>query len=167
VESQKKNHIMAWTIVVLLIMNLTTITLLWFGQFKKPVPFPMPGTKESLNEGARFLKSELNLSENQVQQFIDSRNRHVDESREIQNKIHQLKRQIVGEAFSDAPDMAKIQNLSKEIGLHQAEFERYLFRHFSELKSYCTPEQQEKLLSIFNDMAMMSRPPKPDGPDFK
>lgn len=159
-EFQKKNNMMIWAITVLLIMNITTLALLWFSQFKKPKPFPPPGTQDSLIEGVRFLEKELNLTEMQIKQFIDSRNRHATKSKEIQDKIHQLKRQILDELFKSAPDSVKIQKLSNEIGQQQIEFERYLFEHFLELKSYCRPEQQEKLKLFFYDVESMTRPPK-------
>ncbi|MCD4692409.1 MAG: periplasmic heavy metal sensor [Calditrichales bacterium] len=160
-ENPKKNRIMQWTIIVLLIMNIITIALLWFSQFKKPKPFPPAGTQESLIEGARFLKMELNLSEIQIQQFIDSRNRHAEISKKTHNKIHQFKKQILDESFKSVPDSIKIQALSNEIGKQQAEFERNLAMHFFELKSYCDPEQREKLKALFQDMAAKTRPRKP------
>jgi len=158
---QKKNHRMIWAITVLLIMNITTLALLWFSQFKRPEPFPPPGSRESLIKGVSFLKKELNLSEKQIQQFIESRNKHANQSKENQHKIHQLKRQILDEVFKPVPDSVKIQRLSNEIGQQQIEFEHYLFKHFLELKSYCNQEQQEKLKSFFYDVASMARPPKP------
>ena len=163
-EFQKKNRMMIWAITVLLIMNIATLALLWFSQFKKPKPLPPPGTQESLMEGVRFLEKELNLSEIQIQQFIDSRNRHATKSEEIHDKIYQLKKQILDEVFKPAPDSVKIQKLSNKIGQQQAELERILFKHFSELNSYCRPEQQEKLKLFFYDVASMTRPPKPHAP---
>lgn len=160
-ESPTKNRRL---IVLLLILNLIAMALLWFGQFRKPAPPPQPGTQESLIEGAQFLKKELNLSKDQIQLFIQSRNRQAESSRAVQSKIHQLKKQILDETFKAAPDSLKVQALSNEIGRHQAEFERDLFRHFTDLKSYCSPEQQAKLISILYDMALKSRPPKPGVP---
>lgn len=163
-EFQKKNRIMIWTITVLLIMNIATLALLWFSQFKKPKPFPPPGTQESLMEGVKFLEKELNLSEIQIQQFIESRNKHANQSKEIHDKIYRLKKEILDEVFKPVPDSLKIQRLRNEIGQQQSEFERYLFKHFLELKSYCRPEQQEKLKLFLNDIATMTRPPKPHNP---
>lgn len=160
-EFQKKNRIMIWTITVLLIMNIATLALLWFSQFKKPKPFPPLGNQESLMEGVKFLERELNLSEIQIQQFIESRNKHAEKWREIQDKIHLLKTEILDEVFKPYPDSVKIRMLSNEIGQQQAEFEYDLFHHFSELNYYCRPEQQEKLKLFLNDIATMTRPPKP------
>jgi len=163
-EFQKKNRMMIWAITVLLIMNIATLALLWFSQFKKPKPLPPPGTQESLIEGVKFLEKELNLSEKQIQLFIESRNKHAYQSKEIQDKIHQLKMQILDEVFKSAPDSVKIRKLSNEIGKQQIEFERGLSEHFLELKSYCNPEQQEKLKLFLYDVVSMTRPPKPQAP---
>lgn len=163
-DFQKKNRLMIWTIAILLIMNIATLALLWFSQFKRPKPFPPPGTQESSIEGVRFLEKELNLTEKQIQQFIDSRNRHATKSKEIHEKIYQLTKQILDEVFIPNPDSVKIQKLNNKIGKQQTEFERYLFKHILELKSYCNPEQQEKLKLFFYDVASMARPLKPHDP---
>jgi len=160
-DFQKKNRFMLWTIVVLLILNISTLALLWFGLLKRPKPLPPPGTHERLLEGIRFLEKELNLSEKQIQQFIESRNKHAEQAKGIHDKIHHLKKQILDELFKSAPDSVIFQKLSHAIGNHQSELEQLLIEHFLELKSYCRPEQQEKLKGLFFDLALMSRPPKP------
>ena len=146
-------------------MNITTIALLWFAQFKRPELPRQPSAQESLIKGVKFLKTQLNLSENQIQLFIESRNKHTEKARQIQDKIFQFKIKILDEVFESSPDSIKIQNLSNEIGIQQTEFEHYLSRHFLELKSYCSPEQQVNLKLTFMDMAAMARFLKPDNPE--
>ena len=159
-----KNRFTIWTIVILVVLNLTTLTLVWLDHFKPHPPFPPPGTGKDFKQSLHFLKNELNLSETQIQKFIESRNRHVIQSKEILDKVYRLKKEILDEMFFTNPDSLEIQKLTEKIGLEQAEFERILFKHFLELKSFCKPGQQEKLKFFLHDVFEITRPPEPQIP---
>lgn len=157
-DFQDKNKVLVWTIITLLIVNILTLSLLWVSRVSEPERLPIPGSKESLQEGAKFLEKELNLTKDQIQKFIIARNKHVEESKDYHNKIYNLKKTILEEVFKDNPDSLKIHNMSNEIGVLQSKLELVLAKHFNDLSTYCNHAQKEKLFLILNDMALIAEP---------
>ncbi len=150
-----------WTIIVLVVLNLFTLSAFWLSMvINKPI-FPI--AKHDLIEDKErrpedFLEEELKLSIDQKQHFEISSMKHTLRTKDIAREIHMRKRLLVDELFQQKPDTLKIQKLSEEIGMMQAGLEMVNNEHILELKSVCQPEQQEKLKLLFNEMLETSRP---------
>ncbi len=155
-----------WTIVILVILNLFTISAFWFTKIFSifPVQQFMMHEIHDMNHKQRdeFLLTELNLSEEQKKKFKESREKHHKLSIVLHEEIFVLKEQLINELFSTEVDSTKIKKLSEEIGLKQTELEMQNNAHILELKSICKPEQQEKLSLLFNEMFEMFRESRQD-----
>lgn len=153
-----KNRLSLWIIIILIVLNIFTLGTLWLQRLK---PFPPPPfvLKEIPGDIPFFLKRELKLTEQQIQQFIKYRDKHFRQSSAIREEIHQLRKLIMDELFAPEPDTMKVEILAGEVGAKQVEFERLLFYHFQELKLVCRPEQQRKFRMIFRDLIKVIKPP--------
>ena len=151
-----------WTIVILVILNLLTISAFWFTNIFRIFPIQRIAIHEindkNHKQGDKFLEEELNLSEEQKKKFEDSREKHHNQSKALHEEIYVLKEQLIDELFSTEVDSSRIKMLSEEIGLKQTELEMQNNAHILELISICKPEQQEKLALLFNEMLKRSRP---------
>ena len=158
-----KIRVTSWIIGLLVLLNVLTLGVLWFQQFRRPPGmFPPPGKQAENSQ--RFLQRDLNLTEQQAQQFETLRNQYFLKSRTIMQEIHQLRKGITDELFSASPDAQKANKFAEEIGAKQAELERLLFNHFLELKAVCQPEQQKKFQALMRDLLEMMKPPEPPRP---
>lgn len=154
-----KKKLTTWAIVILVILNLSTLATLWFLELKRPPLLPSP--RSGIGDVQPFLRRKLGLSEEQERQFRELRQRHFDRTNAMMDEIHQLKKEVMAELFVPQPDVEKVRRLSDEIGARQAELERLLFFHFQDLKAVCKPKQREKFRALMNDLLEMTRPPGP------
>lgn len=163
-----------WTIIILVILNLTTLTMLWIknnnkDSYKKP-RLPVRGPKES----RQFLTRELSLSEEQDRLFKELRHGHRFQGKKIQHQIHKLKREIMEGLFDPDFDNSKLNHLISEIGKKHGELELLTFNHFRELKNVLNTSQRNKFLLLVHDLLRMIEaagkpgsgppPPKHQGP---
>lgn len=166
-----KKRLVFWGVALLVIMNISALTTIWFQQHRPPEPSrrlelerrePPP---ERVNQ---FLKDELRLTEAQTAQFAEYQNRHFAHVREIREAMRDLKQELFHELSAPAPDTMKVERLAAAIGARQSELEKTTFYHFLGLKRLCTPEQQAKLDALFGELLRMldprPQPPPADGP---
>lgn len=150
---------MTWTIAILVLLNVFTLAGIWFFRFQPKPPhfkdFPRREKSEFL------LKKKLNLTDDQLQQFRDLRENHFEETKEIGNEIHNLKRELSEEVFKETQNQVEVEKFIEQIGQLEMKMEKEKFKHFLELKSICTPEQQQKFREIFKEIM----PPR-KGPPF-
>lgn len=161
-----KRRLAFWGIVVLVIVNISSLATVWFQQHRRPEPPPRdmpppPGANQ-------FLKRELGLNDAQAEQFAKLQRQHFERARALQNAIGELKHELFGELSSPVPDTVKVERLADEIGARQSDLEKITFHHFLDLKNLCTVEQRKKLDVLFHELLRgmaphHKPPPPPDG----
>jgi hypothetical protein len=151
-----KQKTYVWTIIVLVILNLTTIILLWIGR-----PGPPPMDRHGRPDTNNFLKNELGLNNDQENKFNSLRHSLFD-SMDISNKqIWAKKLEIQEQAFKQNPDTLKVNKLLQEIGNYQSHNEKLIFNHFSQLHKFLSPDQLIKFSKILSRPDNISPPPHP------
>ena len=112
-----------WLVIILVLFNIFTITMLWFSGGKHAGPErPSSGPKD------RTLFSELNLSEEQKKQFDQYRSDYFVIIRSFTSRINQKKYEMMKMLFQSEPDSQNLDSLSDELGLLNAEFEKVRYR---------------------------------------
>lgn len=151
-----KKRLVIWGIALLVLMNIAALTTVWFQQRQIPVPPQLdPGPPKAAQ---RFLRRELDLSKAQMEAFANLQRQHFEEVRAVQEAIRNLKGELFSELSAAQPDTLRMERLAVEIGDRQTELEKTTFRHFLNLKKHCTPEQQEKLHSLFGRLMHRMEP---------
>ena len=158
-----------WTIIILVLLNVFTLSTIWLAKLVMPVPFPHTFHEERRPPVDNFIERELDLSKDQVIKFEESRKRHMLQTKTLHNAIFFKKEKLINKIFTPDVDSTEIKKLSGEIGIMQTELEMQNNVHILELKSICNPEQQEKLKFLFNEMLEKSRPKehRPSPPPHK
>jgi periplasmic protein CpxP/Spy len=161
-----KNKISVWIIAVLVLLNCFTLATIWLRQI--PFPFiPAGEDPRPRRHGLNVLKEELNLSAEQISEFNLIRQRHFDKMRPLQNEIFSLRRELLDEIYKNEPDTQKVRLLAVRIGEKESERERFVFEHFMQMKSVCTPEQRDKYDRLLRELITPPdrgrRPGRPDG----
>ena len=108
----------------------------------------------------RFFQKELNLSDDQKDQFNALREKHIATVNGLHEALQKNKSQLF-EALSENPmDSVLVDEIiQKESEIH-AKLEKALLQHFLDLKSICSEEQQRKLGELFGKMIRPGPPPR-------
>ncbi|MBD3289491.1 periplasmic heavy metal sensor [candidate division KSB1 bacterium] len=157
----KQNRYLIFVIILLVILNIGTLSMLWFGKSQRPAH--LPDRQHPENERVRLqelLQSELGFDEAQVEQYLHLRREHREKIDHLNTEIRRVKRQMFDEVLAENPQPTisdSLLNLAQE---KQAQIEKLTFRHFLDLKKLCKPEQQDKLRLLMHELF---RQPHPGG----
>lgn len=146
-------------IIVLVILNIGTLTMLWIG---RPDPGVPPGGGNRITDEnhviAGLLKTELDFSDRQIKEYLEIRSSHIEKVSELNNEIRRLKNQMFDEVLDNVPEPRISDSLLTLAQSRQNQVERLTFDHFLELKKICNPEQQTKLRKIFHRLFARKAP---------
>jgi len=156
-----KNKISLWIIVILVLLNLFTLSTIWYNQFHNPVRHPREDVRNR-RHGAKVLEQNLNLTAEQSKIFEDIRQRHFARMKPLHREIFSIRQELMDEVSKTEPDTARIRELTRLIGEKETERERSIIQHFRELRSVCTPEQREKFEILLRKL--MGPAPEMSGP---
>ena len=159
-----QNQFRNWLIVVLLVINVLTVSILWMQTARTNEPQP-PQQDARGSESVNLLKKALDLNEGQTKHFDSRRTSQLEQTKALNDSLAALKRQLSDELFKDHPDTMLAQQQTKEIGELQANLEMMRFEYFRELLAVCTPEQKNKLRPIVTEL--FGRKPPKDEPQVK
>ena len=147
-NSQNKNQLIFWILIFLVIINLSA--LVTFFSFKRNTE---EVTCDALQpQCGQAFKSELGLSQEQVQkvELINSEYQAI--SSPIVNDIRNIRSDILDELSSEAPDTSYINQKSGELCDFQLQLQQANFTQFLELKKVCDPEQAQRLSALYREL---------------
>jgi len=145
-----KTRVLVGAVILLAALNIATLTTIGFHfvRSKNMVP-PLPPQEL---QHTRFMSRELNLDQRQQEELNALRDKFHQENRMLQRDIRHTHRNSMIELSKDNPSTLVFDSLSNEIAkLHRMQFELTI-DHFKQLKSVCSPEQQECLQRMFQRM---------------
>ena len=159
-----KNNFTKWTIVILVVLNMIALGTIFMSRIQRPRPLPPPQKGQGPQSMHFFLKQELGLSVEQMDLFKILGDEHRRQTQPLQERIHRLKKEMMGEMFS--PDLGKegVDRIAEEIGILEAQMQKALYSHFKDFASICNTEQRQKFEVLINDVLDLARPPAPEGP---
>lgn len=152
-------------IVVLLILNLLTVSIIWMQTIKKSEP-QITEKDSRPSESVDLMKKTLDLTDDQTKQLERLRTDQLVLSKQFNDRLDILKKELAEELFKEKPDTALANAKSKEIGELQTKIEMIRFKHFNELLTICTASQKEKLKPVIVEL-FGRKPPKQESPDKK
>ena len=156
---QKRNLIL--TIVLLVILNIITLSLLWIGRPQPNENGPLDGQKGNKAHIQKLLKEELGFTVKQANQFISIRDKHLKNTRLISEEIRRVKRQMFDQAMGESNQQSISDSLLTLTLEKQKELEQAMFQHFIDINNLCTTDQKNNLKKL---MHKLLAPPHPDGP---
>ncbi|TRX57748.1 periplasmic heavy metal sensor [Fulvivirga sp. M361] len=132
-----------FTVAVLIVINLITLSFLWFSRSIK---------KDHVNLSdefrvERYLRKELNLNEEQIRFFKGARREHFKSIQTLTQDMHSA-RVALTRLLAEEPDTAAVEELIRAVVTKQAELERYNFQHLRKLRSVCNEVQKPKFDSV-------------------
>lgn len=147
-ESLQKNRLLFWTLLFLVVVNLSALATYFL--------FPQKPAIVACSEGPMrpgcALHMELDLTEEQIGQVDNINAGYQEVSRPVSEKIKELRAAILDELASDNPDTSAIQRISAEISTLQSQLHNENIKHYLDLKKVCTPEQARLLSNLYRDL---------------
>ncbi|MDR3611617.1 MAG: periplasmic heavy metal sensor [Ignavibacteriaceae bacterium] len=141
--TKQKTYVLV--IILLVVVNITTLILLWTG-FPGPPPMDKNGHPDTNN----FLKNELGLDQQQQEKFNLLRQTLFDSMDSLNKQLWAKKLEIQEQAFKVNPDTQKVNRLLQEIAGYQIQNEKLMFYHFTGLRNILSAEQLVKFNKILN-----------------
>lgn len=144
-----------WVIVILLATNLSmAVTFLYHKQQDKKAT---QQTEESAIEvpaeqRTRFFREQLNLSQEQVNQFRELNRSYNRTARDITFQLEKLRIEMVEELGNPEPDRVKLDEITKTIGELHKQLKNVTIDYYLGMKTACDESQKEKLNEIFRSM---------------
>lgn len=143
-----KQKLLIRAIVVLVILNIGLIGFFIFKEMKpdhKPLLFPK---NEAYKDVSGILKTELNLSNEQVIQFDEIRKRNFEKQAALKEIIRGDKDAMNEEMFTKKSDESKIKLLAKQIAENEYQMELLRYSQAKELKAVCNDKQLDKFENL-------------------
>ena len=142
-----KHTILIWTVVTLLILNMSTIATILYHNYQEKIE------KQDIildNEGqnplnGRYFRQTLGFTNSQMKVFREVNHEFRPNANNIIIKIDSLKSEMFAEIKNPVSDTVKLNTLALETGHLHAELKRETNRFYLKIKAVCTPEQLEKL----------------------
>ncbi len=163
-----KQKTYVWLVILLVIINLTTLIFLWTGRPKPPVMDIRNGPDTN-----KFLKNELGLNDEQDKKLKELREELFDTTEILREQIGAKRQFLKEESFKESPDIEKVKSIANEIGILETKSEMLRFAHFTMIKKVLTEQQAEKFRSILGENKNhkpwkdrgenQNPPPPPDG----
>jgi Spy/CpxP family protein refolding chaperone len=154
-----KVKVLTTLVVVLLLINITTLATIWKMRTPGGMEMHPPSPKE-------FIISKLNLDEEQQKVFEELRKEHFEQMRGLQEQIRAEKDAMYDLLKSSEPDTTQTYQHIAKIMQSEEQLERITFEHFRKVRAICNEEQQQHFDAIIDQiMRMVMRPPRPGGPN--
>jgi len=151
--SNTKYRILIWIIVILVATNLSTIGSFYYhriSEAKKPKIEELkviPGEQRT-----RFFRDQLNLNDEQLDQFRNINRTFNRTARGIEMNLAQLREDLLNELGTQNPDSIRLSQMATEVGNNHRELKQLTTTFYLNMKKICTSEQQVKLHEIFQSM---------------
>lgn len=151
----KQNNFYKILILLLVVLNVVTISFFWFTKPPHPPmpPFP-PGQKPP------GIANELGLPEKTIAVINELENQHHKDKRALLDKDRDLHEAL----FGNLENKVARDSVLNLINTNTAEIEKMTAEFFSSVASHCNDEQKEELLHRIKDAYHKVRPPKPEHP---
>jgi len=155
-----KNKWVTIAVVVLILLNIVTLTAFWWkkNEFNPEARPPQGGA-------IAFLIKELQLDSIQQQQLKLLRDEHLSASQDARRKNREAKETFFSLLEKDGITDSEINEAANASARYDAELAKITFSHFKKIRSICTASQQEKFDEIIHEvLRMMSGPQGPPPP---
>lgn len=158
--AQKK--FLVWMVVLLTILNVFSIGIFFWKDFSRhqfPPPFPPPPPPHhEFRDVSGILKTELSLTDKQVEQIKTLRADIFEKERDILTTLRSQRDSMNSEMFNKATDEELVKSLAKRISENEYSMEMLRFEQAKQLKAICTPEQLEKFGDLVIEIRDYFRP---------
>ena len=147
-KTNTKKTLLISSIIILLVVNISALsTIIYNNKTRSNKLEEINKIQEEMRQQGmrKFFQDELNLNDDQVEEFHSSFTKYSEESREIAYKLKNERHEMMIELAKINPNQNKLDIIAKEIGDLHYELKKLTINHFLALKEICNEEQQINL----------------------
>ena len=144
-----KKRFSFWLVLFLFIINIAAISTIVYHMFTER---STSSTSVENPDAGKIICSELGMNPDQKDTFQGINRTYNQLSQKILEQLTEKRSEMLSELSEINPDTSILNNLAKEIGELHAGLKLLTINNFLELKKICTPDQQQQLSKMFNDM---------------
>jgi hypothetical protein len=156
-KTENRNNWMTWAIVVLAIMNISTIvTILYHYEAGKQEPVQTL-TQQKSNTGSekfsgRFFASQLSFNDEQMKKFRNINHDFRLQAHNITLDLAEKRQHMLIEMSASQSDTSRLNNLCDSIGYLHSKLKKSTYQYYLNIKSFCNGEQQVKLEQLVGEI---------------
>ncbi len=161
-----KQRVLAWSVVILIVLNLGTLATLWMNHLGRPGGNRPPGGGPPAR-ARDFLEREMGFDGVRKKKLESLQSRHMNQMSALQDQIDDLKRRMMDELLKTSPDGGSVDALAGKIGEIEASRSRLTYSHLKKIKALCTPQQAERFDGLMRELLHILKPPDPHDPSIE
>jgi Spy/CpxP family protein refolding chaperone len=157
-KTENKHSVMIWTIVVLAVMNVSTIATVVYYQ-RQSVREELTTTSDPNQQEAnadqfsgRYFRENLDFNEEQMEKFRKINPLFRPKVRDITVELNLKRKQMLQEMSAVKSDTSLLNAISDSIGYLHSDLKKLTYMYYLEMKGICDPEQQKKLEQLFGEV---------------
>jgi hypothetical protein len=168
-KTENKSRWMIWVIVILIIMNLTTIITIMYNRSHLPDQALISTTNQGITDDAsmkysgRYFRDELGLSMEQMRKFSVFNPVFRKGAMAINIEMAEKRHEMLLEMTKNDCDTIRLNMLSDSIGDLHAALKKSTYRYYLNFKNICSQQQHQKLEQLFGEMFNSDLPMGPNG----
>jgi hypothetical protein len=168
-KTASKNRLMMWTIVLLALMNISTIVTIVYTRNQmnsstvNNAAMSPEDEDSSMKFTGRYFRDELGFNRQQMQQFASFNPGFRRQVQLINQLLDIHRRHMIKEMSGTTVDTLTLNLLCDSIGCLHAGLKKATYNYYLDIKDICDKSQQLKLEQLFNDMFSGDLHPGPQG----
>ncbi len=155
-NAENKFQLMIWAIVILAIMNISTLATIMYRKYHPEKSVTVSDQKrldaDSEKFSGGFFCDKLNLNGEQMEKFRNMCHVFRPQARDITIELAQKRVQLLIEMSGSGIDTVRLNALSDSIGQLHTDLKKVTYRYYLEIKTICDTMQQIKLKELFGEM---------------
>ncbi len=146
----KKNRLLTWALIVLIVVNLSALGSFFF--FTRPAPPEADSFCQTGGQPCKTFRDQLGLTEEQTGRVNTINDRYTAVAEPLAARIREARSEILTELDTVSPDTSRLQALVSEISRLQAEIQHENIRQYLALKEVCDSGQAHRLSALYREM---------------
>ncbi|MCF8243296.1 MAG: hypothetical protein K9J16_18115 [Melioribacteraceae bacterium] len=148
----KQKRLITIVIVLLVILNIATITLLWLGKPDHRPEYEKITPEQENKQIGRLLNETLGFDKKQIDEYLKIRKLHKEKVNTIQEEIRKTKKEMFSAVLSNDESVTISDSLLSVTENLHAQIEKLTFKHMQDLKALCNEEQKRELKNMIHKL---------------
>jgi hypothetical protein len=147
-----RNKILVWLVIILLILNLSVIATVLYTTNKqaKQITLPAVTSRHPTPGQGIFLRTELDMTDEQFLQFNQARTTYQARARELNRQLTLFKKNYYDELMKSNPDQDIIRSSCDSIGARHVQLMQETGSYYLEIRKLCNNDQITRLNQFFS-----------------
>jgi Spy/CpxP family protein refolding chaperone len=156
-KAENKRSWMVWAIVILAVMNLSTIltVIILQNQSRKAGSFVENQQQQEDFDAdkfsGRYFQEKLDFEYNQMEKFQEINPVFRKQAKAINDELSQIRKQMLAEMVAEKSDTNKLNALSDSIGNLHGTLKKNTYKYYLDIKNICNSKQRKELELLFSE----------------